>query len=470
MKGKKEMIPKLEIKFDLNGTKEEEDAFKKAISQENFINAKSFRDQIGLLCQFLRNDELHISYQRIGYVFGETSHCAMMQHKKFLKGSLCDGRPPCLNDDEIENVKNFVKKLHTESKVFPTYNDVQEYIFSRFRKSLLPDTVRHLFRIKLQDEFHTVPGEPMEQKRIDAKLANIEQNLNLLSQEIIGIPSGFIFNLDEVGYEEFADAHEITVIVPANYQKATAPYPVNRRKRTSALVCISMNGLECNPQFTVQRTTVDDELYRYVPIEKIQIVNTKNGFITTKSFLLWLQKVFLPFLHNKRLQTGYQGQCIIIMDGYLPHAAAFNQIDLAGEKIIIHYLIPHTSHMLQPLDLVIFSSMKSVQVHFEWESKLTQQSKQIAKLYHSLHKAAGPVNCRSAFRAAGIATRIDQSLKEVIYIDLTLMNNVPYYEISYIQGLIEQNMQITQNQYYIYNENLKKTPPPKGFRMNLEKC
>ena len=50
------------------------------------------------------------------------------------------------------------------------------------------------------------------------------------------------------------------------------------------------------------------------------------------------------------------------------------------------------------------------------------------------------------------------------------MNNVPYYEISYIQGLIEQNMQITQNQYYIYNENLKKTPPPKGFRMNLEKC
>lgn len=289
------MIPKLEIKFDLRSTKEEEDAFKKVTQSESFINAKSFRDEVGLLCKFLRNDELHISYQRIGYIFGETSHCTMMQHQKFLKASLCDGRPPSLNDDEIENVTNFVKRLHTESKVFPTYNDVQEYIFSRFRKSLLPDTVKHLFRTKLHNEFHSVLGEPREQKRIDAKLTDIEQNLYLLSQEINGIPSAFIFNLGEVGYEEFADAHEITVIVPANYHKATAPYPTNRRKRTSSLVCISMNGLECNPQFTVQRTTVDDELYKYVPMEKIQIVNTKNFFITTKSFLLWFQKVFLLF-------------------------------------------------------------------------------------------------------------------------------------------------------------------------------
>ena len=45
----------------INGTRDEENTFKKATSQENFIKAKIFHDEICLLCQFLRNDELHIN-------------------------------------------------------------------------------------------------------------------------------------------------------------------------------------------------------------------------------------------------------------------------------------------------------------------------------------------------------------------------------------------------------------------------
>ena len=39
----------------------------------------------------------------------------------------------------------------------------------------------------------------------------------------------FIFNLDEVGHLNFADAEEKRIIVPVEYEYITTPYPVPRK-------------------------------------------------------------------------------------------------------------------------------------------------------------------------------------------------------------------------------------------------
>ena len=84
----------------------------------------------------------------------------------------------------------------------------------------------------------------MQQERLTIDLPEIENNLIDLSNKINGIPIQFVFNLDETGMVEYEDAQKKFVIVPFNYTKKTAPYPVNRsEKHSSCLVCISMEGM-----------------------------------------------------------------------------------------------------------------------------------------------------------------------------------------------------------------------------------
>lgn len=109
------------------------------------------------------------------------------------------------------------------------------------------------------------------------------------------------------------------------------------------------------------------------------------------------------------MRTGYQGQSVLILDGYLPHIKTFESIDLQGEKLTLHFLVPHSSHLLQPLDLCIFSVMKGAQIRFKWFKNVSEQTQELVKIHQSLYKAATPTNCRSSFRAAGIMTKYYQN-------------------------------------------------------------
>ena len=45
--------------------------FSIAIESEEFKNAVSFTKQVGMLCKFLRTDTIHVSFERIGKIFGK---------------------------------------------------------------------------------------------------------------------------------------------------------------------------------------------------------------------------------------------------------------------------------------------------------------------------------------------------------------------------------------------------------------
>lgn len=54
----------------------------------------------------------------------------------------------------------------------------------------------------------------MQLERLDISLPELEENLIQLSQKINNIPIQFVFNLDETGIVEFADAQKKFVIIP----------------------------------------------------------------------------------------------------------------------------------------------------------------------------------------------------------------------------------------------------------------
>lgn len=323
------------------------------------------------------------------------------------------------------------------------------------RKDVRLDTLRKIIQKNFGNSFKSCVALPLEEKRMFASLLDIELNLKFLKNKIEGVPSAFIFNCDEVGHSEYADAVQKKLIVPRSCLLNTVLYPVSRNgNHASCLVAISPTGLSCKPLFTVPRVTVDSELYQLIPYDSLAVVHTETGYVNSAVFEYGLTDIFLPYLRNLRRQYDYNDRAVLILDGFIGHHNVLDSYDLSQDNLLIHYLVPHTSDMLQPLDAGIFGSMKRFLANCRKTMELAAQSKQIYKIHQCLYQACSPTNCKAAFRATRIDTKIEQigenQYKEIAFLDITKMCKVRYNEISYIEQLIRANQSLSENQRSIY--------------------
>lgn len=287
-----------------------------------------------------------------------------------------------------------------------------------------------------------------------------------------------MFNVDEMGAQDFCDKREKTLIVPISYDSTWAPYPVIRDgKRTSVIACISPTGVCPNVLFVVKRATVDYELYDHIPIQNVKIVQNESGFVNREAFLVWLKDCFLPYLHTLRFQYSYDGNAVLIMDNLDAHVYAVQSINLIEEKLIIHFLPAHSTDEDQPLDLGIFRGMKRFESNYRNDPKLSQQTNEIRKIYQSLYKMATPDNCRAAFSCIGIVGKIEFFINhlnalvmmQLAYLDITQCSGIRCYSISHIEELVSQNRPISPNQslIYQYHASLEKRSRK---RMKIRQC
>lgn len=62
------------------------------------------------------------------------------------------------------------------------------------------------------------------------EITKIESNIEDIVEKLIdNTPVSFIFNLDEVGHQDFADAEKKRAIVPIYYEVRVDPYAVTRK-------------------------------------------------------------------------------------------------------------------------------------------------------------------------------------------------------------------------------------------------
>lgn len=87
---------------------------------------------------------------------------------------------------------------------------------------------------------------------------------------------------------------------------------------------------------------------------------SKKGWMDAEIFFNYFKNTVIPAL-------GEQRPVLIIYDGHSTHVTT-RVIELARqENITILKLPPHTTHLLQPLDLAVFKSVKNI-----WEQKLVK--------------------------------------------------------------------------------------------------
>lgn len=194
----------------LQGSPEEENAYFLAVMSPEFQNAQTFTQQIGILCQHLRNSMIRVSFERIGSIFNKTRQCVEYHNDQYYKDSKPNGRPPDLTEEQLMQVQNEIIRLLTnpDGPIYPTYEEISDFIYFSFDIIIDPSTLRHYLHEKFNGLFKTATGIPLEYQRLFLNIKNLEENLKELKNKIDGVPTRFVFNLDECGVQEYADSEK----------------------------------------------------------------------------------------------------------------------------------------------------------------------------------------------------------------------------------------------------------------------
>jgi hypothetical protein len=201
----------------------------------------------------------------------------------------------------------------------------------------------------------------MESERMSVPEEEIYNWFVRLREKIDGIPSHFVYNMDEMGHQEYADAKPKTCIVPSHV--AEKPYySVSRRgKRITLIACVAADGSYVTPALIIPRVTYEDELAEYgLTDEKIVIYSQKNAFIDRDIFFDWLKDVFQPDLVARRIKYSYSGKAYLLLDNCSAHFGPDVHNLCADNNLELLYIPPHSSHFLQCLDVSVFGITKNL--------------------------------------------------------------------------------------------------------------
>ena len=169
----------------------------------------------------------------------------------------------------------------------------------------------------------------------------------LENNDLLDKPS-HIFNVDETGVD--MDSLNGKVVVDRNTKHA---YQESRgeREHITANVCCSASGLVLPPMIIFERCFPSGHYSKCGP-DSCLYGKSPNGYMDGDLFKSWFTTIFLPY-------TAHLRPAVLILDGHGSHLT-IDVIDLAREhNVILYCLPPHTTHLLQPLDVSVFKSLKA---------------------------------------------------------------------------------------------------------------
>ncbi|KAK9578966.1 suppressor protein sef1 [Aspergillus fumigatus] len=169
-----------------------------------------------------------------------------------------------------------------------------------------------------------------------------------------GIASEDIYNFDETGSAMGLIATAKVITRAEYYGRRSVKQPGNREWVTS-IECIGADGFKLPPCLIFKSKTYHEAWYEEKAIGpdwRIEI--SDNGWTTDAIGFRWLRDHFIPCT-TSRTKGKYR---LLILDGHGSHLTP--QFDKLCSKhdIIPICMPPHSSHLLQPLDVGCFANLK----------------------------------------------------------------------------------------------------------------
>jgi len=166
-----------------------------------------------------------------------------------------------------------------------------------------------------------------------------------------GILDEDTYNFDETGFQ-IGVGGSVKVVTAS--ERRTKPLGVQPGDREWITLIAGINAMGWSiPPFLILKAKHHDQAWYHNNPKDWRIGVSNNGWTTNELGLAWLQH----FIQHTEARTVGSHRLLII-DGHESHQSLAFQ-DLCGEnRIIALCMPPHSSHILQPLDVGCFASLK----------------------------------------------------------------------------------------------------------------
>jgi FKBP-type peptidyl-prolyl cis-trans isomerase len=208
-----------------------------------------------------------------------------------------------------------------------------------------------------------------------------------------------IFNCDETS---FSSDPSTTKIIGTIGSTCTRTISSAGRDNTTVLVCCSASGQKL-PLLAIfkGKNIIESMMHeKEDPLDITAFATSQKGWMTTVIFTRWFEKVFLPNIPKER-------PILLVVDGHVSHISCELITKALENEIWILKLPPPSTHILQPLDVGVFKSMKS-----QWDKALCKwqranprrkiSKREFVQLLNQEFKQMSPLNILNGFKATGI--------------------------------------------------------------------
>jgi len=163
------------------------------------------------------------------------------------------------------------------------------------------------------------------------------------------------YNMDEAGIMEGMGDNGL--VVGSVHKRFIQKKHPGSKAWTSFIECISATGRSLDPLVIFKGKSVQQQWFETTldEFKGWKFTATENGWTTDDTALEWLQKVFIPQTAPPDLSEAR----LLVLDGHGSHETTEFMWECFLHNIQLLFLPPHTSHVLQPLDLAVFSPLKT---------------------------------------------------------------------------------------------------------------
>lgn len=210
--------------------------------------------------------------------------------------------------------------------------------------------------LRRNPEVKTVRGKTLDSCRLNGATTKIvKEFFSLLTiPEIKDISPDNRYNMDETGILEGRGSNGL--VLGAAQKKVIIRKQLGSRCWTSILECISATGRVLTPLVIFKGLSVQ---HQWFPSELEFLADwafeaSERGWTSDTIAVKWLQEIFIPQTKPKK-----PSKRLLIVDGHGSHCTDDFLYECFLNDIYLLFLPPHTSHVLQPLDVSIFGPVKT---------------------------------------------------------------------------------------------------------------
>jgi len=226
------------------------------------------------------------------------------------------------------------------------------------------------------------------------------------------------YNMDETGNSIGAikGAH---VVVDKTLQTKYQAHP-GRQEWVTVIECVSADGQSIPPLIIFKGKNV---LSSWVPkevLEKdIHFACSLLGYTNNDLGFYWLKDIFEPATREKAAGKPR----LLLCDGHESHISSDFVFFCIEHNIYLHLLLPHSSHLLQPLDVGVFGPLKkAISARLDRLLRVginrLEKGEWVERYMEARDVAITENNIRGGWRGSGLVplnrTRVTRSLPAVI--------------------------------------------------------